>query len=83
MKDLILDHANDPALKPGVCIIDLNGDDTVSLVKKWAIESGRADDLRLLTPNQGHLDLFAHIKSLEDLPAGDRTTHARTMVARQ
>lgn len=69
MKDLIVDHANDPDLKPGVCIIDLNGDDTVSLVKKWASQSGRTEDLRLLTPSQGHLDLFAHVRSLEDLPA--------------
>ena len=69
MKDLIIDHAHNPDRKAGMCIIDLNGDDTVALVKKWAIQSGRADDLRLLTPTQGHLDLFAHVKSLEDLPA--------------
>ena len=54
-------------MKAGLFVFDLNGDETVGLVRKWVQEAGREGDLRLLTPDEGHLDLFAGIKSLDDL----------------
>jgi hypothetical protein len=67
IRDLIYHHAQDPSLKAGLFVFDLNGDETVGLVRKWVHEAGREGDLRLLTPDEGHLDLFAGIKSLDDL----------------
>ena len=68
IKDLIHHEAHEPDRRPGIFIFDLNGDETVDLVRKWAREVGREDDLRLLTPGEGHLELFAGIRSLDDLP---------------
>ncbi len=67
IKDLIQHRAHETDQKPGLFIFDLNGDETVALVRKWAREAGREGDLRLLTPEEGHLELFADIHSLDDL----------------
>lgn len=67
IKDLIHHHPNDSQKKAAVFIFDLNGDDTLPLVRKWAAEAGRSDDVRLLTPTTGYLDLFANVRSFEEL----------------
>ena len=51
----------------GIFIFDLNGDDTVNLVRRWAGEAARSDDVRLLTPTTGHLELFHNVRSFDDL----------------
>lgn len=69
IKGLIGHGRNDSSIRPGVFIFDLNGDDTTGLVRRWAAENGRSNDVCLLTPETGHLDLFANIRTYEDLPA--------------
>jgi hypothetical protein len=68
IKSLIHHHAPEADQRAGIFVFDLNGDETVALVRKWAREAGREGDLRLLTPAEGHLELFADIRSLDDLP---------------
>ena len=46
IKDLIHHHAKDPLQKASVFIFDLNGDDTLGLVRKWAAICRRQDGAR-------------------------------------
>lgn len=57
-----------PESRGGLFIFDLNCDDTVNLIRRWAGEASRSEDVRLLTPSTGHLDLFHDVRSLDDLP---------------
>ena len=68
LKDLIQRHPADHRRKAGIFIFDLNADDTPDMVQQWAQEAGRASDLRFLTSTRSHLELFAHVHSLEDIP---------------
>jgi hypothetical protein len=69
LKSFIHHRADDPGQRPGLFVFDLNADDTVPLVAKWAREAGREDDLRILSGDEGHLDLFAAVQRLDQLSA--------------
>lgn len=69
LKSFIYHHAHNPSQRPGLFVFDLNADDTVPLVAKWAREAGREDDLRILSGEEGHLDLFAAVQRLDQLSA--------------
>jgi hypothetical protein len=67
LKSFIHYHADDPSRRPGLFVFDLNADDTVPLIAKWAREAGREGDVRILSADEGHLDLFATVRQLDQL----------------
>jgi hypothetical protein len=69
MKSLVHHRAADSHQRPSLFIFDFNGDDTVPVIAKWAREAGREDDLRILSAEEGHLDLFATVQRLDQLSA--------------
>jgi len=56
-------------LSPGVFVFDFNDDGTTALVRRWAKEAGRTEDIRILSSEEGHLDLFAGVHAFAQITA--------------
>jgi hypothetical protein len=68
LKSIVGSPGQNSERRPGLFIFDLNADSTPNLVRHWAALAGRSADIRLLTPDTGHLNLFEGIRDLRDLP---------------
>jgi hypothetical protein len=63
--DLIRFRSSRTGKQAGLLIIDAQDDHTVDDVRTLAAQAGRANDVRVLSPDQGHVNFFRELTSFE------------------